>query len=117
MAAEPLCKIGTEDGFDPATPLAKLMTLVSDIKHRKENTMPLSLEQFDERVARANKSMDRLETMVDSSGERQAVEEMRREISALLPSSAVTSNCSRYRQPCIRPGRRNTTGCSSWQRP
>ena len=46
--------------------------------------MPLSLEQFDERVARANKSMDRLETMVDSSGERQAVEEMRREISALF---------------------------------
>ena len=68
----------------PAAPLAKLMTLVSDIKHRKENTMPLSLEQFDERVARANKSMDRLETMVDSSGERQAVEEMRREISALF---------------------------------
>lgn len=46
--------------------------------------MPLSLEQFDERVARANKSMDRLETMVDSSGERQEVEEMRREISALF---------------------------------
>jgi hypothetical protein len=69
---------------DPATPLAKLMTLVSDIKHRKENTMPLSLEQFDERVARANKSMDRLETMVDSSGERQAVEELRREISSLF---------------------------------
>jgi len=69
---------------DSATPLAKLMTLVSDIKHRKENTMPLSLEQFDERVARANKSIDRLETMVDSSGERQAVEEMRREISALF---------------------------------
>ena len=46
--------------------------------------MPLSLEQFDERVARANKSMDRLETMVDSSGERQAVEEMRREIAALF---------------------------------
>lgn len=46
--------------------------------------MPLSLEQFDERVARANKSMDRLETMVDSSGERQAVEEMRREISTLF---------------------------------
>lgn len=68
----------------PAAPLAKLMALVSDIKHRKENTMPLSLEQFDERVARANKSMDRLETMVDSSGERQAVEEMRREISALF---------------------------------
>jgi hypothetical protein len=69
---------------EPAAPLAKLMTLVSDIKHRKENTMPLSLEQFDERVARANKSMDRLETMVDSSGERQAVEEMRREISSLF---------------------------------
>jgi len=69
---------------DPATPLAKLMAFVSDIKHRKENTMPLSLEQFDERVARANKSMARLETVVDSSGERQAVEEMRREISALF---------------------------------
>ncbi|MDE4589003.1 hypothetical protein [Sinorhizobium meliloti] len=35
--------------------------------------MPLSLEQVDERVARANKSMDRL-----------AVEEMRKEISALF---------------------------------
>lgn len=46
--------------------------------------MPLSLEQFDERVSRANKSMDRLETMVDSSAERQAVEEMRREVSALF---------------------------------
>ncbi|KQY48550.1 relaxase/mobilization nuclease domain-containing protein [Rhizobium sp. Root483D2] len=69
---------------EPAAPLAKLMTLVSDIKHRRENTMPLSLEQFDERVARANKSMDRLDTMVNSSGERQAVEEMRREISALF---------------------------------
>ena len=46
--------------------------------------MSLSLEQFDDRVARANKSMDRLETMVDSSGERQAVDEMRREISALF---------------------------------
>ncbi|CAN7643653.1 relaxase/mobilization nuclease domain-containing protein [Rhizobium sp. LjRoot98] len=67
-----------------ATPLAKFVTFVSGIKHRKENTMPLSLEQFDERVARANKSMDRLETMVDSSGERQAVEEMRREISTLF---------------------------------
>ncbi|WP_210178853.1 hypothetical protein, partial [Ensifer sp. Root1252] len=41
-------------------------------------------EQFDERVSRANKSMDRLETMVDSSAERQAVEEMRKEISALF---------------------------------
>jgi hypothetical protein len=64
--------------------LAELKTLVSDLKQKKENTMPLSLEQFDERVARANKSMDRLETMVDSSAERQAMEEMRREISALF---------------------------------
>lgn len=77
-------KSAQKTASDPATPLGKLMNLVSDIKHRKENTMPLSLEQFDERVARANKSMDRLETMVDSSGERQAVEEMRREISALF---------------------------------
>lgn len=46
--------------------------------------MPLSLKQFDERVSRATKSMDRLERMVDSSAERQAVEEMRREISALF---------------------------------
>ena len=46
--------------------------------------MPLSLEQFDERVARANKSMDRLEGMVDSGAERQAVEDMRKEISALF---------------------------------
>lgn len=46
--------------------------------------MPLSLEQFDERVARANKSMDRLEGMVDSGAERQAVEEMRKEIAALF---------------------------------
>ncbi|MCA1371567.1 relaxase/mobilization nuclease domain-containing protein [Bradyrhizobium sp. BRP14] len=71
-------------GSEPAAPLSEFMTLVSDIKQQKEKTMPLSLEQFDERVARANKSMDRLETMVDSSAERQAVEEMRKEISALF---------------------------------
>ncbi|MQX07232.1 relaxase/mobilization nuclease domain-containing protein, partial [Sinorhizobium fredii] len=69
---------------EEAAPLTQLMTLVSDLKQQKEHTMPLSLEQFDERVARANKSMDRLETMVDSGAERQAVEEMRKEISALF---------------------------------
>ena len=46
--------------------------------------MAMSLEQFDERVARANKSMERLEGIVDSSAERQAVAEMRREVSALF---------------------------------
>jgi hypothetical protein len=59
------------------------MTSLTDLK-QKENAMPLSLEQFDERVARANKSMDRLEGMVDSGAERQAVEDMRKEISALF---------------------------------
>ncbi|WP_376743538.1 relaxase/mobilization nuclease domain-containing protein [Ensifer canadensis] len=65
-------------------PSAALKTLIANIQQQKEKTMPLSLEQFDERVSRANKSMDRLETMVDSSAERQAVEEMRKEISALF---------------------------------
>lgn len=65
-------------------PLAELKTLIANVQQQKEKTMPLSLEQFDERVSRANKSMDRLETMVDSSAERQAVEEMRREVSALF---------------------------------
>ena len=37
--------------------------------------MPLSLEQFDERVSRANKSMDRREAMLDSTAERQATHE------------------------------------------
>jgi hypothetical protein len=60
------------------------MTTLTDLKQQKENAMPLSLEQFDERVARANKSMDRLEGMVDSGAERQAVEEMRKEIAALF---------------------------------
>ena len=46
--------------------------------------MPLSLEQFDERVARAKKSIDRLEGMVESGAERQAIEEMRKEISAVF---------------------------------
>jgi len=46
--------------------------------------MPISLEQFDERVAKANKSMGGLATMVDSSAEQQAVEEMRREVTALF---------------------------------
>lgn len=46
--------------------------------------MPLSLQQFDERVIRANKSMDRLDSLVDSREERQALNEMRREISALF---------------------------------
>jgi hypothetical protein len=67
-----------------ATPFADLMTTLIDLKQQKENAMPLSLEQFDERVARANKSMDRLEGMVDSGAERQAVEEMRKEIAALF---------------------------------
>ena len=69
---------------EPATPFVDLMTTLTDLKQQKENAMPLSLEQFDERVARANKSMDRLEGMVDSSAERQAVEDMRKEISALF---------------------------------
>lgn len=65
-------------------PFAEVKALISDIQQQKDKTMPLSLEQFDERVSRANRSMDRLETMVDSSAERQAVEEMRKEISALF---------------------------------
>ncbi|WP_430442327.1 relaxase/mobilization nuclease domain-containing protein [Shinella sp.] len=68
----------------PDEPLAEFRTLIATIQQQKEKAMSLSLEQFDERVSRANKSMDRLETMVDSSAERQAVEEMRKEISALF---------------------------------
>lgn len=68
----------------PDEPLAEFKTLIATVQRQKEKAMPLSLEQFDERVSRANKSMDRLETMVDSSAERQAVEEMRKEISALF---------------------------------
>ncbi len=68
----------------PDEPLAEFKTLIATIQQQKENAMPLSLEQFDERVARANKSMDRLEGMVDSGLERQAVEEMRKEIAALF---------------------------------
>jgi hypothetical protein len=80
-------KFGTlaERSAAPAEePLAEFKTLIATIQQQKEKAMPLSLEQFDERVSRANKSMDRLETMVDSSVERQAVEEMRKEISALF---------------------------------
>ena len=69
---------------EPAAPLSGLFNLIADLKQQKENAMPLSLEQFDERVARANKSMDRLEGMVDSGAERQAVEDTRKEISALF---------------------------------
>lgn len=65
-------------------PLAELKSFIAKIQRREEKTMSLSLEQFDGRVSRANKSMDRLETMVDSGAERQAVEEMRKEISALF---------------------------------
>ncbi|GAA5666376.1 hypothetical protein Brsp07_04889 [Brucella sp. NBRC 14130] len=68
----------------PDEPLAEFKALITTIQQQKENAMPLSLKQFDERVSRATKSMDRLEGMVDSSAERQAVEEMRREISALF---------------------------------
>ncbi|QRI66790.1 relaxase/mobilization nuclease domain-containing protein (plasmid) [Shinella sp. PSBB067] len=68
----------------PDEPLSEFRTLIASIQQQKENAMPLSLEQFDERVARANKSMDRLEGMVDSGAERQAVEEMRKEIAALF---------------------------------
>jgi len=62
----------------------ELNGLLTSLQQRKEQTMALSLEQFDERVARANKSMERLETVVDSSVEKQAVEDMRREIGALF---------------------------------
>jgi hypothetical protein len=51
---------------------------------QKETAMPLSLEQFDARVLRATKSMDRLEMTADSSAERQAVEALRKELSALF---------------------------------
>ncbi|MCM5688746.1 relaxase/mobilization nuclease domain-containing protein [Sinorhizobium meliloti] len=68
----------------PDEPLAEFKSLIATIQQQKEKAMPLSLEQFDERVSRANKSMDRLETMVDSSAGRQAAEEMRKEISALF---------------------------------
>ena len=65
-------------------PLAELTTLIANIRQQKEKTMPLSLEQFDERVLRANKSMDRLEALTDGSAERQSVKEMRQEISTLF---------------------------------
>jgi hypothetical protein len=71
-------------GARPNAPLAGLKNLIATTQQQKEKPMPLSLEQFDERVSRANRSMDRLEIMVDSSTERQAVEEMRKEISALF---------------------------------
>lgn len=71
-------------GARPIKPHADFKILMATIEQQKENSMPLSLEQFEERVSRANKSIDRLETMVDSSAERQAIEEMRKEISALF---------------------------------
>lgn len=76
--------VAERSAVPPNEALAEFKTLIATIQQQKDKTMPLSLEQFDERVSRANKSMDRLETMVDSSAERQAVEEMRKEISALF---------------------------------
>ncbi|MDG4676242.1 relaxase/mobilization nuclease domain-containing protein [Shinella sp. 838] len=76
--------LAERSGAPRKEPLAEFKTLIATIQQQKEKAMPLSLEQFDERVSRANKSMDRLETMVDSSAERQAVDEMRKEISALF---------------------------------
>ncbi|MCA0339685.1 MAG: relaxase/mobilization nuclease domain-containing protein [Proteobacteria bacterium] len=64
--------------------LAGLKHLVETIHEQKEKTMALSLDAFDARVLRANKSMDGLERLVDGSAERQAVAEMRREITALF---------------------------------
>ncbi|KNY12920.1 hypothetical protein AKG11_32100 [Shinella sp. SUS2] len=58
--------------------------LSGPLQQQKETAMPLSLEQFDARVLRANKSMDRLEMTAGSSAERQAIEVMRKEISALF---------------------------------
>lgn len=58
--------------------------VVERCPQQKETAKPLSLEQFDARVLRASKSMDRLEMTADSSAERQAVEAMRKEISALF---------------------------------
>lgn len=75
---------GARTGVPPNARLAKLTTLIGAVQQQKEKSMPLSLEQFNERVSRANKSMDGLEAMLDSSAERRAFEEMRREISALF---------------------------------
>jgi hypothetical protein len=61
-----------------------LSQLIATFQQRKEKNISLSLEQFDERVLRANRSMDRLEAMIDSHAERQAVGNMRQEISALF---------------------------------
>ena len=58
--------------------------LVEIIHEQKEKAMAFSLDVFDARVLRTSKSMDGLESLVDSSAERQALAEMRREITALF---------------------------------
>ena len=65
-------------------PVVGRRELSGPLPQQKETAMPLSLEQFDARVLRANKSMDRLEMTADSCAERQAIEVMRKEISALF---------------------------------
>lgn len=69
---------------DKDMPVVGRRELSGPLLQQKETAMPLSLEQFDARVLRANKSMDRLEMTAGSSAERQAIEVMRKEISALF---------------------------------
>lgn len=71
-------------GTEASNPLPMLRQFIRSLEKRKERKMAISLEQFDERVARANMSMDRLEGLVGSSVEQQAVAEMRQEIAALF---------------------------------
>ncbi len=80
-AADRFAAAATTGKNEQATELGQL---VATIHREKERKMALTLDQFDERVSRANKSIDRLETMVDSSAERQAIEKMRKEISVLF---------------------------------
>ncbi len=83
--------------------LAGSRHLIANIRQQKEKTIALSLEQFDARVLRANKSMDRLEMMVDST-ERQAIEEMRREISTLFSEQRRDIEMQQMRSGADTPG-------------
>lgn len=68
----------------PTSPLDTLNALLISLKTQQERLMSLSLEQFEERVVRTNKSIDRLGSLVNSDHEKQAVAELRQEINALL---------------------------------
>ena len=97
-------------------PLVGIRPVLANFEQQKEGAMPLSLEQFERRVLRANISIDRLEAIAESRAEREAVAETRRQFSSLflerrrdlevLWALSAVNATGKGQKPLPMPGRR-----------